>query len=188
MNLAESLSPITRKLSEVKESTQKLGEIVKESNIPQLAIENTQTELPIENEQIHLDVLYDTSLENTLSNLKNQKGFFNIEERDNGDIIWNGFPVEKMAGNELKIFEDIYNISDNLQNVFTDTSNIPLKKLIGKDRQVYKNVLESLNFKNYKAILGETKSARYKYSKNNFKDRVNKSSLFTRRSKNHHPI
>ena len=39
--LAESLSPITKKLDEVNESTQKLEEIVKESNTPQLAIENT---------------------------------------------------------------------------------------------------------------------------------------------------
>ena len=35
---------------------------------------------------------------------------------------------------------------------------------------MYKNILESLDFENYKAIRGETKSARYKYSKSNFKD------------------
>ena len=37
IKLAESLLPITEKLSEVKESTQKIGEIVKESNTPRLA-------------------------------------------------------------------------------------------------------------------------------------------------------
>ena len=36
--LPESLSPITKKSDEVKQSTQKLGEIVKERNTPQLAI------------------------------------------------------------------------------------------------------------------------------------------------------
>ena len=40
-----------------------------------------------------------------------------------------------------------------------------------KDRETYKNILESLDFENYKAIRGETKSTRYKYSKSNFKDR-----------------
>ena len=40
---AESLSPITKKLDEVKVSTEKLGDIIKESKpqTPQLAIENT---------------------------------------------------------------------------------------------------------------------------------------------------
>ena len=52
VKLAESLSRITKKLDEVNESNQKLGEIVKESNTPQLAIENTHSALPIENEQI----------------------------------------------------------------------------------------------------------------------------------------
>ena len=95
IKLAESLSPNTKHLSEVKESTQILGEIVKENTTPQIAIKNTQNEIPIENEQIHPGVLYGTSLENTLSNMKKQKRFFKIEERDNADIIWNGFPVEK---------------------------------------------------------------------------------------------
>ena len=109
--------------------------------------------------------------------MKKQKGFFNIEEKDNGDIISNGFTVGKIGGNKLKIIEKSYNISDDLQNVFTNTSNKPLKKLNDKDREKNKTTLENLEFKNYKAIHGETKSARYKYSKTNFKYRVNKSYL-----------
>ena len=97
IKLTESLSPITKKLSEVKESTQKLGEIGKESNTPQLAIENTQNELPIENEQIHDGVIYDTSLENTL----NSTDFFNIEEKDNGDIFGKDFYLKKWAVKNL---------------------------------------------------------------------------------------
>ena len=31
--------------------------------------------------------------------MKNIFGFFNIEERDNGDIIWNGFTVEIYTNN-----------------------------------------------------------------------------------------
>ena len=111
-------------------------------------------------------MIYDVDLENTLPNIKKQKWFFNVKARDNGDIIRNGFPVEKIGGNKLKINDKIYKISDDLQNVFTDTSNVPLKKLNDKDREIYKNISESLDFENYKAIRGETKSARYKYSKN----------------------
>ena len=73
--LAESLSLITKKLDEVKESTHKLGEILKESKTPQLAIENTRNALPIDIEKLHPGVIYDTSLENTLSNMKNITSF-----------------------------------------------------------------------------------------------------------------
>ena len=88
VELAESLSPITKKLEEVKDSTQKIGEIVKESTTHQLAVEKTHSALPIENEQIQPVVIYDTSLENTLSIMKNNIGFFNIVERDNGENFW----------------------------------------------------------------------------------------------------
>ena len=67
IKLAESLSPITKKLDEVKESTKKLGDVIKENNTPQLAIENTHDALPIEKDKLHPGVLYDTSLENTLN-------------------------------------------------------------------------------------------------------------------------
>ena len=73
VKFAESLSPITKKLHEVKKSTQKLGDVIKESNTTQLAIKNTHSALPKENEQRQSGVVYDTSLENTLSNMKNNK-------------------------------------------------------------------------------------------------------------------
>ena len=71
VKLAESLSPITKKLEEVKETTQNLGDIITENNTPQLAIENTTTHQPIENDQDDAQPgrLYDFSLENTLTNM-----------------------------------------------------------------------------------------------------------------------
>ena len=88
--LAESLSPITEKLD-------KVGEIIKETN----------TAKP------------DTLFENTLSKMKKNIGFFNIEERDNSDIFWNGFPVKKMGANKPKISENIFEITPGIQKVFT---------------------------------------------------------------------
>ena len=53
VKLAESLSPITKKLDEVKETTQELGKVIEKSqpkdNTPQLSIENTPTLQPTEN-------------------------------------------------------------------------------------------------------------------------------------------
>ena len=46
-----------------------------------------------------------------------------------------------------------------------------MKKLNNQNREIFINILESLNFENYKAIRGESKSGRYKQSKINFKKR-----------------
>ena len=78
MKLAENLSSIVKKLEEVNDTTQKLGEIIEnsdtENETPHLAIENTQNELPIEN-NIEPGVKYHTSLENTLTNMKTANHF-----------------------------------------------------------------------------------------------------------------
>ena len=75
IKLAESLSPITERLGEVKKSTDKLGDVIKESQpkTSQLAIENTPTIQPIENNE---GTIYDVDLENTLNKMVDKTGFF----------------------------------------------------------------------------------------------------------------
>ena len=75
IKLAESLSPITKKLDEVKKTTENLGDVNKESKpqTPHLVIENSQTQLPVENNE---GVIYDVDLENTLKNMTTNPGFF----------------------------------------------------------------------------------------------------------------
>ena len=157
IKVAESLSSITKELNEVRESTHKLGDVIKENNTPKLAIGNTHKALPIDNEKINPGVIYDASLENTLNNLQTNTGFCNIEERDNGNIVWNGFQVEKKGSNKPKIIEKIYNITPGIQKVLTDTSSKPLKKLNDRGREIFNKILESLDFEKYKAIRGESK-------------------------------
>ena len=93
--------------------------------------------------------------------MKNNTGFFNIEGTNDGEIFWNGFPVKKTGGSQLKINEKIYNISPGIQKVYTDTSNIPIKPLTDQDSGIFINISESLNFESYKAIRGESKSGRF---------------------------
>ena len=183
VKLAESLSPITEKLdatnknlSDVfKESTKNLGNVIKENNTPQLAIENTtqpgieNNQLPIENNQDDTQpgILYDVSLENTLTNMKDkQKGFFKIEKDENGQRLWNGIPVEISGDSRIEIKGKEFNITPNLQNVFTDTSGKSLKKLDKMEIITYKQLLKTLNYKNFKPKFGENKSGRYKNTKN----------------------
>ena len=165
INLAESLSPITKKLDEINKSTQeslspisgkldtinennqKLGDIIQEYN----------SSLP------------DTLFDDTLNKMKSNIGFFNIEENDDGNIFWNGFPIEKMGGNKLKTNEKVFEIPKSIQKVFIDTSDKSIKMLNEKDKEIFNDILENLNFNKYKAKIGENKSGRYKQSQNNFK-------------------
>ena len=179
VKLAESLSPFTEKLDEtnknlsdvIKESTQNLGNVMKENNTPQLAIENT-TQPAIENNQDDTQpgILYDVSLENTLTNMRDkQKGFFKIEEDKNGQRLWNGIPVEISGDSRIEIKGKDFNITPNLQNVVTDTSGKSLKKLDKTEIITYKQLLKTLNYKNYKPKSGEKKSGRYKNTQDIFK-------------------
>ena len=117
----------------------------------------------------HSGVIYDTSLEITLNNMEINIGFFNIRERNTGDIIWNGLPVEKMGGNKLKINEKVYDITSGIQKVLSDASNLPMKKLNDQDKQIFIIFFENLDSENRKAIRDEPKSGRYRQSKTNFK-------------------
>ena len=65
-----------------------------------------------------------------------------------------------MGGIKFQFNGKTYNISPGIQKVLTDTSSIPLKKLKDKDRKILNKILESLDFENYIAMRGESKSGR----------------------------
>ena len=112
IKIAESLSPITKKLDEVRETTQKIGDVIKESQqeTPQPAIEHTPPPRPIENNE---GIIYDVELENTLKNMTTNTGFFKTYyDRERG-WIWNGHPVKMIRGTEVEINDKKFNITPN---------------------------------------------------------------------------
>ena len=104
IKLTESLSPITKKLDEVKETTQKLEEVVEKSqtedNTPQPAIEYTQPHQPIENIE---GVVNDVGLENTLGNMTGNTGYFKTYYDSERGWMWNGYLIKKSSGKEKKL-------------------------------------------------------------------------------------
>ena len=170
IKLAESLSPLTKRLDLIESNkVEKIGQTIKKSESETPDIENTQTqpETPaIENTQTQPGVLYEVSLENTLTNVKNkEKGFFKIREDKNGQRYWNGIPVDVSGDSSVEIKGTKFNITDNLQNVFTDTTGKSLKKLDKKENQTYKKLLNTLDYGNYKPKSGEVNSGRCKNTK-----------------------
>ena len=67
------------------------------------------------------------------------------------------FQLKKMVGNKLKIIENICNITPRIQNLITDTFNIPVKKLKDRDNEIFNKILKSLDFEKCKAIRGDSK-------------------------------
>ena len=86
--------------------------------------------------------------------------------------MWNGHPIKISSGTEVDYKGEKFNTTPGFQKVLTDRSNIPMKKLNDKDREIFINILESLDFEKYKAIRGESKPGRYKQCKTNFKKRI----------------
>ena len=83
--LAQIFSPITRELTEVIDSTKKLVEVFEkskpENKTPnQLAIKNNQVAIENTHDRSHAGVLYEPSLEHTLTTMKTANSFsFEIE-------------------------------------------------------------------------------------------------------------
>ena len=88
VKLAESLSPITKRLDEVNKSNKQVGDIIKNSESQTPAIENiTGTQ----------------SLRDTLTHMKGSKNFFKLEEKANGQVFWNKIPIKAIGENRISI-------------------------------------------------------------------------------------
>ena len=70
--------------------------------------------------------------------------------------IWNGHPVKMLGGTEVEINNKNFNLGRDIKNVFTQTSNIPLKELNNQEREIYNNNLKTLDFEKYKPKSGDS--------------------------------
>ena len=78
--------------------------------------------------------------------MKKQKGFFKKEERTKVDLFWKDILIETLGDSTLTSKEDTYNIITELQNIFNDTTEKPLKTLSELDRVMCQKVLRNPKF------------------------------------------
>ena len=145
VKLAESLSPISKILDQVKKSTQEIAEIVKETNTLQLAIENTTGT---------------RSLRDALSFMKQSRNFFKPEERPDGNVYWNDLRNKPVGENRINIVGKEYDITPSTHYCFTKTSST-IKSLNNSDKETVYNILKAVGFYNMKHTTGQ-KAARMK--------------------------
>ena len=150
--LAESLSPITKKLDEVKEITQELVDIIKKSkpDTPQIANANTQAPA-IEN------TTTSQSLLDTLSFMKKSKNFFKLEE-DGNKVVWIKNPIKPLVDNRISIKDQEYDTKPNIQAYFTDTKQTN-KNMDNEVKTTVYDILKNTGFFSMRHTKGK-KSAR----------------------------
>ena len=117
IKLAESFSPITKKL-EVKETTQKLGDVIKES--PQSS-ENINPISQNSRSQTPKLVSASDELVKTFSKINDSKDLFKVIRNAEGKFSWGGKEVNPLGGNRVEIDGEEYNLTPEIQRPFTDT-------------------------------------------------------------------
>ena len=130
IKLAESLSPIIKKLDTDNESSKQLGELVKKSNLED---GNSQTPATKNTSTSH-------SLRDTLSFMKNSKNFFKLEQNDDGQVFWNETPINAVGDNRISIRNQEYDVKPNIQKYFTNT-NLTTKNMDDEDKLTVYDIL-----------------------------------------------
>ena len=142
VKLAESLNPIREKLDDVNESTQEVGEIIKNSQPSQnfkSVLQNSQSQTSaIENTNISRSLL------DTLASMKTSKNFFKLTE-DGGRVYWNEVLINPLVDNRIRIKDRKYVISPDIQAYFTNTK-LTTNFLDNFDKETVFDILQNVGF------------------------------------------
>ena len=143
--LAESLSPITKKLDE---TTKEVVNILKESNSEN---ENNQEIVPFENIQTNLRALPNSSMfsdqmKKTLGRLMSSANSLKINSTPSGATIL-GVPIYTLGGDRIQIKDNIYDLTPEIYKALSYT---------GYDGKTMKNENDILMLNNIIRDLGYT--------------------------------
>ena len=122
-----------------------------EHNIPQPDLEHTQPHQPIEKNE---GLIYDTELENTLKNMKNNTSPIQTYEDPEHGWMWNGYPNKILGGTEVEVNGKKYNVIPGIQNLLVNTSYNTIKSTNDKDRVVFRDMLQKIDYYNQKPTKG----------------------------------
>ena len=131
VKLAESLSPITKKLDEVNKS--------QPSQYIQTSLQNSESQTPaIDNTPTS------QSLRDTLGYMKRSKNFFKLEQ-EGKHVFWNKIPIIPIGENRVSIKDEEFNIKPNIQEYFTNTT-LTTKNMDNVDKSTVYDILKILGF------------------------------------------
>ena len=110
VKLAESLSPITKKLDTINESTQKISDVIKESNskVDIKALPNNSK--------------FSNSMRQMIGSLMNSRNSLKITQDESGRANILGIPIQISEGDTIKINETVYELTLEIYKALTYTS------------------------------------------------------------------
>ena len=142
INLAKSLSPITKKLGEVNKSSQEVSEIMKKSQPSQnikTILQNSQSQTPaIEN------IVGTQSLRDTLALMKRGKKN-QIRRKANGDVLWNDVFIQPPGENRTSFKNHEFDITPDIEAFITNTKR-STKFLVDVENETVFEKLENVGF------------------------------------------
>ena len=154
IKLAESLSPITKKLDEVNKSTKNISEVIRESNSEN---DNNQEIVPFENEledediQTNLRALPNSSMFNdqmtkTLGRLMSSANSLKITASHSGPTI-NGVSIYTLGGDRIQIKDNIYDLTPEIYKALSDTGYTGKTMKNENDILMMYNIIKDLGYK-----------------------------------------
>ena len=146
IKLKESLSPITKKLDNIVQSTKKIGEVMKESNSEN---EKNQEIAPVkiesEDEIIHTNLaalpnrsIFRELLTKTLRSLMSSSNSLKLKSSPSGATFL-GVPIGALGGDRIRINDNIYDITPEIHKALSSTS------YTGKTMKNENNILKMNN-------------------------------------------
>ena len=163
IKLAESLSPITKKLDEVNKSTKKVGDILRESNSEN---ENNQELVPVEiesedeNFQTNLRALPNSSIfsdqmTKTLGRLMSSANSLKMKSTPSGATIL-GVPINTLGGDRIQIKDNIYDWTTEIYKALSYTGYEGKNLKNENDILMLYNIINDLGYTG----IGDNKSKR----------------------------
>ena len=134
VKLAESLSPITKKLDKINESTQNLGDVIKESNSEKIikALPNSSQ--------------FSDSMRQMLGSLMNSKNSLKITQDESGRANILGVPIQISGADTIKINENIYELTSEIYNALSDTGYTGKTMKNKSDILMMDNIIRDLGY------------------------------------------
>ena len=134
VKLAESLSPITKKLDEVNKSTQEVGDKIKESNskIDLEALPNSSN--------------FSNSMREMIGSLMRSKNSLRITQDESHRANILGVPIQISGADTIKINENIYELTPEIYKALSDTGYTGKDMKDESDILMMNNIIRDLRY------------------------------------------
>ena len=137
IKLAESLSPITKKLEEVNKSTKNLRDVIKETNSEKIikALPNNSQ--------------FSDSMRQMIGSLMNSKNSVKITQDESGKANILGVPIQISGADTIKINENIYELTPEIYNALSGTGYTGKTMRNESDILMINNIIRDLGYTGY---------------------------------------